>query len=232
MKFASRLVSVAGVTALSALALAGCGNDEPEASVAPASWLIAVSGEATVEDVAGDRYLLLEQPTDALMFSDRPGRVRVDVGPEAVVGLWVPLGFSADAPNAAVSVDSAVPVFTTIQDPAWTESGSIRWRIVGGDIPPDGPAAIMIDNGVVNSQVIDSVTQTNTKVLGTAPAEGMAGLYTGMAQSVASASASASAAESAQKMQVVADQITGVATRIIDTGQGQGVPGATTPTAD
>ena len=250
MKTRARLLVMAGAAAVG-LALAACGGGSaasPDASPDQVEWLMAVSGDLTVEDRSGEQYLRLDDPSDALLFADRPARVRLDVEPETLVALWTPMGFVSDPPNAAVSVASGSPVFTTLADPAWTESGSVRWRIAGGDVPDDGPAAILIDNGTVNSQITDSVTQANVEVLGKAPAEAMATQFANLGQSAAQAMADAQQnpaglqSGTAQGVDGVAEldpqggepgpaqDINVVGQQILQILDGQGVPGSSTPT--
>jgi len=250
VKARSRLLSMAGAVAI-CLTLSACGGGSAatqDPSPDQVQWLMAVSGDLTVEDRSGEQYLRLDDPSDALLFADRPARVRLDVEPETLVSLWTPMGFVSDPPNAAVSVASGSPVFTTLADPAWTESGSVRWRIAGGDVPNDGPAAILIDNGTVDSQITDSVTQANVKVLGEGPAEAMATHYATLGQS--SAQAMADAQQNPDGLQSgTAQGVNGVSELDTQGGEpgpapdldvagleilrlldGQGVAGASTPT--
>lgn len=193
-----------------------------------APWLAAVAGDLTVEQRDGKTFVLLSDPTEALFFTDRPFHRRLDVGPEAIVGSWSLLGFSLEAPNAAISVDSGAPTFATISDPAWTVDGGIRWRVVGGEIPSEGPAALLIDDGAVDPQVTDAVTQTNVTVVGEAPAQAMASYYQAMAQSIAMATENADQSQS--DLNGLSNAVTEQALQVIMQTGGQGVAGAGTPT--
>ncbi|HAA22720.1 MAG TPA: glycerol-3-phosphate dehydrogenase [Cytophagales bacterium] len=58
----------------------------------------------------------------------------------------------------------------------------------------------------VNSQITDSVTETNTEVLGNAPAMAMANLYQATAQALANASHNATVAQ--QQNNILAQAVT------------------------
>jgi hypothetical protein len=58
----------------------------------------------------------------------------------------------------------------------------------------------------VNSQIIDSITQTNTAVLGDAPAVAMANLYQATAQALANAAHNATEAQ--QQGNILAQAVT------------------------
>lgn len=210
---------------LAAVSLGGCSEDT---SAEEEAWLAAVAGDLTVEQRADATYLLLSDPTEALLFTDRPFHRRIDVGPEAIVGSWSLLGFGQIPPNAAISVASGAPVFTTLAEPAWTDDGGIRWRVVGGEVPEPGPAAVLIDDGTVDSQITDAVTQTNVTVVGEAPAQAMALVYQSMADSISLSMQNAQQAQGG--MQQIGNAVTSQAVQMIMATDGQGVAGATTPT--
>ncbi len=64
----------------------------------------------------------------------------------------------------------------------------------------------------VNSQITDSVTQANTKVLGDAPAMAMANLYQATAQALANAAHNATIAQQQNNITAQAATVMGVAT--------------------
>jgi hypothetical protein len=70
----------------------------------------------------------------------------------------------------------------------------------------------MADNTAVNSQITDSVTQVNTKVLGDAPAIAMGNLYQATAQALALAALNATNAQQQSNMTAQASTTMGVTT--------------------
>ena len=64
----------------------------------------------------------------------------------------------------------------------------------------------------VNNQITDSVTQSNTKVLGDAPAVAMGNLYQATAQALANAAHNATTAQQQNNITAQATTVMGVAT--------------------
>lgn len=210
--------------ASSAVALAACSSSS---AAQGAEWLAAVAGEVTVEERDDGTYLLLSDPSEALLFTDRPFHRRLDVGPETIVGAWSLLGFGQVPPNAAISVESGAPVFTVLADPAWTSDGAIRWRVAGGELPAQGSAAVLIDDGAINDEIVDSVTQANVQVVGEAPAQSIGAIYQAMSQSISLSMANAE--QSSSDLTQIGSTITDQARQVISQSDGQGVPGSGTP---
>jgi hypothetical protein len=69
----------------------------------------------------------------------------------------------------------------------------------------------MADSTAVNSQITDSVTQANTKVLGDAPAMAMANLYQATAQALSNAAHNASTSQAQTNITAQAATTMGVA---------------------
>ena len=70
----------------------------------------------------------------------------------------------------------------------------------------------MADNTAVNSQITDSVTQVNTKVLGDAPAIAMGNLFQATAQALGLAALNATNAQQQSNMSAQATTTMGVTT--------------------
>jgi hypothetical protein len=70
----------------------------------------------------------------------------------------------------------------------------------------------MAENTAVNSQITDSVTQVNTKVLGDAPAIAMGNLYQATAQALGLAALNATNAQQQSNMTAQASTTMGVTT--------------------
>ena len=70
----------------------------------------------------------------------------------------------------------------------------------------------MADNTAVNSQITDSITQANTKVLGDAPAIAMGNLFQSTAQALSLAALNATNAQQQSNMTAQASTTMGVTT--------------------
>jgi hypothetical protein len=70
----------------------------------------------------------------------------------------------------------------------------------------------MADNTAVNSQITDSVTQVNTKVLGDAPAIAMGNLFQAMAQALSLSALNSANAQQQSNMAAQATTTMGVTT--------------------
>ena len=70
----------------------------------------------------------------------------------------------------------------------------------------------MADNTAVNSQITDSITQANTKVLGDAPAIAMGNLFQSTAQALGLAALNATNAQQQSNMTAQASTTMGVTT--------------------
>ena len=77
--------------------------------------------------------------------------------------MWQGLGFGTDPPNAVVSIGRSSDA-VVLSDPARTDAGDLRWKM-SATRALQGPATIMLDDAVVNTQVTDGITQAITKVL-------------------------------------------------------------------
>ena len=153
-----------------------------------------------------------------------------------MVALWQLFGFSANPPNVAIMVPGDSPVIATLNYPAWTTSDSIRMEVVSSADPiPTGTGAVVIDGSdAVNSQVTDTITQANTKILGDAPAAASGNLYEQTAQALQNAVDQQTAAQEFSEPLAVptfqGSTINTAAEQILNYNGGQGVPGAATPT--
>lgn len=78
----------------------------------------------------------------------------------------------------------------------------------------------------VNSQITDSVTQTNVKVVGEAPAQAMGLVYQTMAHSISLSMQNAMQAQAS--LQTINNAVTSSACRMILEASGGGVSGGTT----
>jgi hypothetical protein len=79
----------------------------------------------------------------------------------------------------------------------------------------------------VNSQITDSVTQTNVKVVGEAPAQAMGLVYQSMAHSVSLSMQNAMQAQAG--LQTINNAVTSSACRMILEASGGGMSGGKTP---
>ena len=216
----SRLLAVA-VTAL--LALTACstseaGLDSAIASDDQAHWMFALNAEINTEQRDGTEYVTFSDPSGVELFTERPNRASIEVNGESVVALWQLFGFSENPPNVALMVPGNSPIIATLNYPAWTSSDSIRMEVVSSADPiPTGIGAVVIDGSdAVNTQVTDAITQANTKVLGDAPAIATGNLYEQTATQELETSENST--------------INSAAEQILNYNDGQGIPGARTPT--
>ena len=228
-----KFIGIAVVTAAVSLVAAGCSSQaaptEAETSRAPAptSWLFTVSGQGKSESIGGKSYLTLSDPSDVLAFTSRPARAKIEMPTEAVVALWQGVGFQTDPPNSAVT-GGGTSQAVVLQNPAMATDGAVRWLAPGLKGPLSGPTAVTIDGGVVNTQITDSVTQTNVMVLGEPPARAIANLYTVAAAALRN-SVSSSTNDQLSSLTLDSSEIAAIQKLLTITG-GQGVPGAGTPT--
>jgi len=234
----SRLVAIT-LTALVTLTACSSGNSASEAvraSDEQAHWMVALNAEINTEQRDGTEYVTFSDPSGVELFTERPNRASVEVNGESVVALWQLFGFSENPPNVAVMVPGNSPIIATLNYPAWTSSDSIRMEVVSSADPlPTGTGAVVIDGSdAVNTQVTDAITQANTKVLGDAPAVATGNLYEQTAQALQNAVNQQTATqEFSQPMTVPTFQgstINSAAEQILNYNDGQGIPGARTPT--
>lgn len=216
---------------LALLGTAGCTTSESATGNDAASWMIAMNGDFTTETIDNKTYLLIDSPSDTKLFTERPTRSVLPVTPETVVAMWPMFGFTEVPPNSAVMITGQSPQILTFSNPAWTTKGSIRFEILNNDsLDINGPGSVVVDaSNPVNSQVTDSITQTNTKVLGDSPAQAMGTLYQSIGNSLAMAARNATNSEQQQLTLQTASNVQGVM-QILNMTGGQGNPGAGTPT--
>lgn len=168
------------------------------------SWeSVLRAGDATVRPldaamaatVGGDRLLRLTSvDPDVTIFADRPKRLAGELRPDELLALWHGGAFGQDPPNAAIVFGDdvvSVELRGALHDPATATilfvvgnlddlDGEPAPRLPEGRL---GPVTVFVDGtelpdgGVVNTQITDSVTQTNVKVLGEAPAVAMGNLF-------------------------------------------------------
>lgn len=221
----SRLLSVIAATVL--VFAGGCSSD-PESEAQP-SWLFTFSGSGVSETIEGQRYLTVTDPTEVVAFTSRPDRTQVRLPAGAIVALWQGLGFQEVPPNAAVT-SAGKSQAVVLQNPAVTDDGSLRFLAVGlQDLA--GPTAVTIDNGVVNSEVTDAVTQTNVQVLGTETAQSLATDYKATAAALQNSVQTNASDQQLQSVDTSAD-VNEAIQRMLAMSDGQGVPGSGTPTSN
>ena len=229
-------VAVFGLLALSACSSNQTATDSAIASDDQAHWMVALNAEFNTEQRDGTEYVTFSDPSGVELFTERPNRASIEVNGQSVVALWQLFGFSENPPNVAFMVPGNSPVIATLNYPAWTSTDSIRMEVVSSADPiPTGTGAVVIDGSdAVNSQVTDSITQANTKVLGDAPAVASGNLYEQTAQALQNAVDQQTATqEFSQPMTVPTFQpstINSAAEQILNFNGGQGIPGARTPT--
>lgn len=213
------------------LGIAACTASESTTDSDAASWMIAMNGDFTTETIDNKTYLLIDTPSDTKLFTERPIRSALPVAPETVVAMWPMFGFTEVPPNSAVMVTGQSPQILTFSNPAWTTSGAIRFEILNSDsLNINGPGSVVVDaSNPVNSQVTDSITQTNTKVLGDSAAQAMGSLYQSIGNSLAMAAKNELYAQQQQLTLQNAPNVQGVM-QILNMTGGQGNPGAGTPT--
>lgn len=178
------------------------------------------AGVATIEEgrFAGAQLLRLgEVDPEVALFADRPQRLAGGLPVEEFLALWHVGAFGQDPPNAAVVLGgqlASVELARAVYEPS---SATMAFVVVGlertdGAAAPvlpvgeHGDATLFVDavTGVVNQQVTDSVTQSNVKVIGTAPAVAMGQLY----QRIAGSSGSTAQNESTDQQAVPRQQAT------------------------
>ena len=129
------------------------------------------------------------------VFSDRPQRLAGTMEVHELVTLWAGGVFSEDPPNAAVVSGSDV-LAVELTGAVWDPGSSTIWFSIR-PLDPDADAALLNEPSAehtqlfidgfatpVDDQVTDAVTQSNVKVVGTAPAQGMGLTYQSLADSV------------------------------------------------
>lgn len=144
-------------------------------------WLMVVQGQVIAVD---GEAMTLAAPPSAIVFTDRPVRRvgLVEIASFAETAWSAGGGFASDPPNASL-IDEATGAIAivTISDMSY-EAGvlSLSVTLLSGELPTaDAHVALTIDAipTPVNGQITDSVTQSNVKVLGEAPAEAVGVLY-------------------------------------------------------
>lgn len=175
MKLFRLAAAAAGLLLATALTVQA---QEPGAEI---NWLMVVQGRVAAVD--GDRMVLEARPS-AIVFSDRPERLvgMLDLGSFAA-SAWGEAGvLSGDPPNASVINETAGAItIIVVSDMAYAEGSlTISFELLSGAAPSAGDElGITIDAfpTAVNSQITDSVTQANVKVVGEAPAMAMGNLF-------------------------------------------------------
>jgi len=201
----------AAVAALAstALLLGACGNDEsaaPSTTAAAAAdgqlhWEAVALAESAevVSDSDGTVLRLDGVDPEVTAFTDRPDRLAGPLAVHDLLALWSSGVFRDDPPNAALVLDDTV-LAVELQGAVYDSTTDTLW--FGMDPLPDpagaapdlsqivnrpyGPAQLFIDGfpSPVDNQVVQSIGQTNVKVLGESPALGEGLAYQTMAHSV------------------------------------------------
>ncbi len=228
----ARLLALTIVASSCALIAVGCSTaSAPQAASTPdespaTSWLLTVSGTGRAESINGQRYLTLSKTSEALGFTSRPARSQIEMPASSIVALWQGFGFQSDPPNAAISNGESSQA-VVLRNPALTANGSIRWLAPALQGPLGANTTVTIDGGVVNSQVTDTITETNVKALGTPAASAIGNDYDQATTTLRNATTEPTGAE-LQKLTLTSEETSAIA-RILQTTGGQGVPGANTP---
>lgn len=172
-----RLLATLAFVAVFAFATSAAAQEDD----AELQWLMVIQGEVLE---VGDGALTLAVPTTAIVFTDRPARQVRLINLAAFVEIaWAEDGtFRIDPPNAALLDETSNTIaIITVSDMRLADKGLIlNVTVLEGSLPaPGATVAITVDAFPtdVNSQITDSVTQANTKVLGDAPAEAMGNLF-------------------------------------------------------
>ncbi len=170
---------------------------------APAWEAVVRAGTAGVAPIVEGRFAglqllrLAEVDPMVVLFADRPTRQVGDLPAEQFLALWHVGAFGQDPPNAAVLIGGEIATIE-LERVVYEPSGATMAFVVSGLEWTDGTAApglpegeyrdvtLFVDaiSGDVNPQITDSVTQTNVKVLGEAPAMAMGSLYQAVAGTV------------------------------------------------
>ncbi len=155
----------------------------------------------------GDRLVQLRDVAGAVVvFSDRPTRREGEMPVDEFVALWHSGAFGSDPPNAAVLIDDQVLTVELTGAALDMAAGTLALttRALDGSATglPLGEHAevtLFVDSFPtgVSSQVTDSITQTNVKVIGEAPAVAMGNLYQTVAASLAQQAEAATATQQA-----------------------------------
>jgi hypothetical protein len=142
--------------------------------------------EPPVDPQPGARLVHLRDVDDVVViFSDRPTRREGELRPDEFVALWHTGAFGTDPPNAAVLIDGQALAVELTGAALDTVARTLSLTTVPLDGSPwlptgeHGSVALFVDAFAADpdSQITDSVTQSNVKVIGEAPAMAMGSLY-------------------------------------------------------
>jgi len=144
----------------------------------------------------GQVLTLKEDNPLVLYFSDRPNRLTGHMTKKRFLKLWNDgvESFKKNPPNAVLSILNDESVNNVVVELFLPVVDGRTWKytvkILSGNLPKTfSSSSLFIDAfpTTVNSQITDSVTQVNTKVLGDAPAVAMGNLYHATAQALSNA---------------------------------------------
>ncbi len=208
-----------GIAIIVAATFCGAAPAYADESLPQASWLfIQEAQSATYTD---DTLVLSGVAPDLVAFTDRPHRIATRIGLPEFAGFWAAgaESFGEDRPNAGITLETPNGPKTAVieLDVPRVEGETLVYgvTVIGGVLPPAGTqVSLFIDAfpTAVNSQITDSVTQANTKVLGDAPAMAMGNLFQATSQALANAAHNATTAQQQTNVTAQAATTMGVAT--------------------
>lgn len=186
--------------------------------IPPVEWLYIETAERA--SFANGELVLENVGYDVLAFSERPHRITREIDVFSFVSLWQ-IGkdsFGADAPNAGITFSTDEGIRTAVVEllaPDF-EDGTLKFstRLLSGYIPENiEHVSLLVDSmpGVVNDQITDSITQTNVKVLGDAPAMAMGNLFQATGQALSNAAHNATSSQQQTNVTARAATTQGVA---------------------
>ncbi len=169
----------------------------------------------------GQVLTLKEENPLVLYFSDRPNRFTGHMTKKSFFKLWNDgvESFKNEPPNAVLSIlndenvnNIVVELFSPVVDGC---TWKYTVKILSGNLPKTfSSSSLFIDAfpTAVNSQITDSVTQTNTKVLGDAPAVATGNLYIATSQALSNAAHNATSQQQQTSVTAQAATTMGIAT--------------------
>jgi hypothetical protein len=168
------------------------------ATAAEVSWLFLQHAESASFD--GKQLRLEGVDPETTAFSDRPYRAVQVIPTAGFVAIWGtgPDSLAADPPNAGLSGlegEAFRNAVVELSDPRMDGEALVYAAVVlHGTLPATlTQVSVLVDAlpTPVNDQITDAVTQTNTKVLGDAPALAMGSLMQSTADTLAQAASNA-----------------------------------------
>jgi hypothetical protein len=192
-----------------------------------ASLLFLQSGRGgAVREVENALELELDGVGQTTFFTAQPHRAGGIVDTETFIAAWAASpDLREDPPNAVLNLPSqngGPGLFAVeLSEPRLSEGGvAYRVRLLPDDAGTEptlpasfGEAALFIDSftSTVNDQITDTVTQTNVKVLGDAPAIALGNLFVATSQALSEAAQNASSAPGQASVTAQAATTQGVA---------------------